>query len=251
MSEQLHSVQIANKSDGTQREFFHRDTKADKGVMQQIFANQDYSFERLRRVSELHAIYEKCVQDGQTPLILDAGANIGASVVYWSLTFPRAHITAWEPESGNFEMLKLNSVGLNVDLRFCAIGSVSGSMELIDPGEGEWGYRTVPGTSGKTVPVDGISTVVASKLAAGYSPFIVKIDIEGGEDELFSRDTEWVDHFPVLIIELHDWLLPRSASSGNFLRCIAHRNRDFVHIGENIFSLKNEAIQAAANRPSR
>jgi FkbM family methyltransferase len=236
---ELQSVWVSNKADGTQREFFHRGTRADTGVVQQIFVNRDYSFHRLRRAQELHALYEKAVQDGRSPLILDAGANIGASVVYWSLSFPQAHITAWEPESGNFEVLKMNSEGLDVDLRCSAIGAVRGSAGLIDPGEGDWGYRTVAGASGDLVPVEAASIVVVEKLDAGYAPFIAKIDIEGGEADLFSQDTDWVDHFPVLIIELHDWLLPGTASSQSFLRCIADRNRDFVYIGENVFSLRN------------
>jgi FkbM family methyltransferase len=223
----------------THREFFHRGTRADTGVVDQIFVNQDYSFDRLRRGSELRARYEDSVGAGRRPLIIDAGAHIGASVVYWSLHFPRAHITAWEPEAGNFEVLKRNGEGLDVDLRQAAIGAVRGSAALVDPGEGEWGYRTVPGGSGNRVRVEAASTAVAKKVRAGYEPFLAKIDIEGGEADLFSKNTGWVDEFPLVLIELHDWLLPGTASSHNFLRCVAEKNRDFVHIGENVFSLRN------------
>lgn len=73
----------------------------------------------------------------------------------------------------------------------------------------------------------------------GFEPYIAKIDIEGGEEALFSCDTEWVDRFPLLIIELHDWLLPRSGSSRNFLSCVARRDRDFVYLGENVFPIRN------------
>jgi hypothetical protein len=44
----------------------------------------------------------------------------------------------------------------------------------------------------------------------------------------------------VLVIELHDWMLPRAANSGPFLREIAVRDRDFVYHGENIFSISNQ-----------
>jgi FkbM family methyltransferase len=235
----MQSVLLSNEANGTQREFFHRGTEADTGVIQQIFVNQDYSLERLHRGNELREFYEKSVRDGRSPLILDAGANIGASVVYWATTFPQAHITAWEPEGGNFELLKKNSDGLNVDLRFSAIGAMAGSAGLVDPGTGEWGFRAVAGAVGKRVPVEAAGSAVAEKLDAGYVPFIAKIDIEGGEADLFSRDTEWVDHFPVLIVELHDWLLPGTGNSRSFLRCVADRNRDFVFIGENVFSIRN------------
>jgi hypothetical protein len=67
----------------------------------------------------------------------------------------------------------------------------------------------------------------------------VKIDIEGFEEELFSKNTEWVDKFPLLVIELHDWMLPRDRTSAHFLTLIATLDRDFVYIGENVFSISN------------
>ena len=42
----------------------------------------------------------------------------------------------------------------------------------------------------------------------------------------------------MLIIELHDWMLPGECNSKNFLRAISQYDRDFVHIAENIFSMK-------------
>ncbi|MFL6694040.1 MAG: FkbM family methyltransferase, partial [Ramlibacter sp.] len=66
-----------------------------------------------------------------------------------------------------------------------------------------------------------------------------KIDIEGFEANLFSANCEWIDLFPLLIIELHDWLLPRQGNSRAFLREIAQRDRDFVFRGENVFSISN------------
>jgi len=81
--------------------------------------------------------------------------------------------------------------------------------------------------------------VVAEKAAAGSAPFIAKIDIEGGEADLFTPPTDWVDQFPLMIVELHDWLMPGQGTSRTFLQCVAGRDRDFVHIGENVFSIRN------------
>jgi hypothetical protein len=78
----------------------------------------------------------------------------------------------------------------------------------------------------------------------------VKIDIEGAEAELFSANTEWVDQTPLIIIELHDWLLSRQGISRNFLRCVSSLDRDFVHIGENIFSVKNDLMLSPPEIPS-
>jgi FkbM family methyltransferase len=222
------------------RPFHHRGTRADVGVVKQIFESRDYALEPLPRGPEIGAVYDRLVALGRTPLIVDAGANIGASVVYFSLTFPAAHVVALEPEKNNFELMLRNVAGLDVDARCAAIGSTTGQLYLIDPGKGEWGYRTVKEPRGEPVPVCAAAALIEEKTRGGYQPFIVKIDIEGGEEELFSRNVGWIDAFPLLIIELHDWLLPRSGSSRNFLRCMAERDRDFVYFGENVFSFRND-----------
>ena len=59
--------------------------------------------------------------------------------------------------------------------------------------------------------------------------FITKIDIEGFEDDLFSSNTDWIDDCLLLIIELHDWMMPKTANSNNFLKAISAKKRDFVY----------------------
>jgi FkbM family methyltransferase len=220
------------------RSFAHRGTDADRGVLQQVFVAEDYSIGALRRGPELQQRYERMLAAGARPLILDAGANIGASAVYFSLRYPAAHVLALEPAPDNFELLLRNCRGLDVDARRAGIAAASGRATLLDPGLGEWGYRTGAG-EGPAVELCAATALVAAKQAAGYAPFIAKIDIEGGEADLFSADTAWIDAFPLLIIELHDWLLPGQANSRNFLQCIAQCDRDFVHLGENVFSIRN------------
>jgi len=226
--------------DGRERALRHRGTRADLGVIAQIFEAQDYALAPLQRGAELHALYGRIAAAGRAPLILDLGANIGASVLWFTQTFPRAHLVALEPARDNFELLQQNCAGLDVDARCAAIGAADGETRLVDPGEGEWGYRTAATGEGERVEMVAASRLVAEERAAGRVPFIAKIDIEGGEQALFSCDTDWVDRFPLLVIELHDWLLPRAGSSRNFLACIAGRDRDFVFRGENVFSIAND-----------
>ena len=73
---------------------------------------------------------------------------------------------------------------------------------------------------------------------------IAKIDIEGAETELFSQSTVWIDHFPLVIVELHDWMMPGQARSRAFLQAISSRDRDFVQIRENSFSIRNDPVAA-------
>ena len=224
--------------DGLIRSFEHRGSQADLGVFEQIFVAQDYSLGRLRRGRELVQRYEAMLASGKTPIIVDAGANIGASVVYWGIHFPKAQILAIEPDKANFALLRKNTQGLNVILYEAAIGSIEGSASLSDPGEGEWGYRTARDDAGG-LPILSMNSLLAGGIAANAAPFIAKIDIEGAEADLFAASTDWVQNFDLLIIELHDWMLPGQGTSRNFLKCIATLDRDFLHIGENIFSIRN------------
>jgi len=63
-------------------------------------------------------------------------------------------------------------------------------------------------------------------------PFLVKIDIEGSEADLFSAITEWVARTPVIVLE--------SANSRSFLQCVSALNRDSVYIGEDVYSIAND-----------
>ena len=45
---------------------------------------------------------------------------------------------------------------------------------------------------------------------------IIKIDIEGSEQELFSQNIEWLDKFKIILIEPHDWMYPKKNTFHNF-----------------------------------
>jgi FkbM family methyltransferase len=231
------------------REFRFRPGTSDEGVISQILTNSHYDLKRLRRDAELRGFYERETSLRKAALIIDAGANIGASPVFFASTFPKARVVAIEPEKDNFELLSANTQGLSVECIHGAVACMPGLADLIDPGEGSWGFRTSNLVDGKptnqTIQCITINEIYEAH-THGYFPFIVKIDIEGGEHNLFSEATEWVARTPLIIIELHDWLLLRKASSRPFLRCISSHDRDFVHVGENIFSIDNNLMDGSA-----
>lgn len=227
-----------NLKDGTARPFWHRGSQADLGVLAQIFRDQDYALSKMGRDAVFAALFSGLLREGKKPLILDAGANIGASALWFALNFPGSHILCYEPDPENFELLRRNTGGLDVDLNQAAVGSRDGAVSLLDTGGGAWAYRTRIEENG-SCPMIGLGPALEAKIRQGFTPFIAKIDIEGGEAELFSADTQWVDRFPLLIIELHDGMLPGQGNSRNFLKCISQYDRDFVYVGENVFSVKN------------
>jgi FkbM family methyltransferase len=222
------------------RQFFLRDaSKADEGVFHQIFVNQDYNLARLGRGKQLEDYLRRIAP--AKPLILDCGANIGAAAVWFAGCYPHARIVAIEPDPANLALLVRNCQGLDVEPVAGAISCRRETLYLTDPGHGEWGYRTEehPPSSPRAPTTEAYPVGHFLRAYPEHVPFIVKIDIEGGEDRLFRDDTTWIEAFPLLIIELHDWLLPESASSASFLQAIAPLRRDFVYFSENIFSIRN------------
>jgi FkbM family methyltransferase len=226
---------------GTRREFHYRPSSTDENVIKDVLHSGQYDLRRLRRAKELAEYVANQAQMGLRPLIIDAGANIGASAVYFMIAYPNALVVALEPEVGNFELLLKNTAGLKVEALNAAVSSTKGRARVFDPGEGAWGYRTklISDEDSDGVPRVTVNDIYNSH-SSGLFPFIVKIDIEGAEFDLFSGSTEWVERTPLIIIELHDWLLPKSGISRPFLECVSRLDRDFVQIGQEIYSIAND-----------
>ena len=237
------SIDISSGS-GTTRRIYFRAKTTDVLVIDQIFRQNQYELGKLQRSAELKDFIDRQKKvTGKSPLIVDAGANIGASSVLFAAMVPDAKVVAIEPKSENFKLLELNIEGLRIEAMHAALSSASGLARVVDPEEGYWGYRT-ESVDGKiemenTVPRVTIDNIYRED-AAQYFPFIVKVDIEGGEVDLFSANTGWVAKTPLLIVELHDWLLTRSANSRTFLKCISTLDRDFLCLGESVYSIAND-----------
>jgi len=234
------SVQVS----GTTRTFYFRaDSQGDKGVIEQLFVNCDYDITQWQtHNSALIAFMDAQQAHGRLPLIVDAGANIGASAVWFAQTYNSALVYAVEPEANNCELLKLNTNGLNVSVFEAAIGCKDGELFLQDPERGDWGFR-VGATGTNKVSVISVPTLTQNVDQAKYFPLIMKIDIEGGEADLFAENSDWLNDFALVIIELHDWMLPFSGSSSSFIQTLARYDFDIVQRCENIFCF-NRALLA-------
>jgi FkbM family methyltransferase len=232
---------VLNFGNGDTSRFSFRDHSiGDKGVIQQVFVNRDYDLARLARAGDIVAEYDRILAAGRTPLIIDCGANIGASSVWFAKVFPRAAVAALEPEQHNFEILCLNCGDYpNIVPERAAISSKKETLYIENPGRGDWGFRTTERPVGDGVSTPACSIESVARQFPDADLFMVKIDIEGGEARLFESNYEWVQGTMVIIMELHDWMLPGTANSRNCLKALSEFNRDFIFAGENIFSIRN------------
>jgi FkbM family methyltransferase len=226
---------------------FREDSIGDKGVIQQIFQNQDYNilhWEQGRKLFEYHNEQSKI----RPSLIIDAGANIGASTVYFSNIFSNSVIFTVEPDINNWLLLEFNTAGLNVFNFNGAIADVDSELLLENPGRSDWGFMTKrisdldTATNKKKVKSISPLSILSHSACQNTNPLILKIDIEGGEDVLFNGNTNWLSKFPLVIIELHDWMLPFSGSSRNFIKSVAQHDFDFIYRGENIFLFNRQIL---------
>ena len=220
---------------------FRADSAGDNGVINQIFKQNDYTVDHWIQGRCLAAHYRAILNSSKRPLIIDAGANIGASPLWFWLAYPEAFIFSAEPQQDNFQLLEMNTAVLSRKYNFHgAIGSQEGFVTVLDPGLSDWAFRTAPVSTakhGSSAAVKMLSprTILSHDAGEELVPFILKIDIEGAESDLFNEPTDWIDEFPLIVIELHDWMFPFSGSSKPFLKSVAPREFDLMPRGENIF----------------
>ncbi len=215
-----------------------REGTSDWMTFDQIFIEEDYDLRPLSRFAELSDHYRRLCRQG-TPLIIDLGGNIGLSPLYFSMMWPEAQIVTVEPEADNFALLSEN-IAQRPKVRAIRAGVASHDtrLNIVDPRAGKNAFQTAPSADGAVEGVT-VAEILAEYRAQGCVPFAVKIDIEGAESELFSANHEWVDEFPLLVVELHDWLFPGQRTSRSFLAAVAEKDRDFIYLDENIFSIRN------------
>ncbi len=145
--------------------------------------------------------------DVDPKVIIDGGANIGMSTLFFSQKYPRAKIVAIEPEISNFELLKRNCGDMpNVTLLNAAIWPTDRTLAIRDSGAEKWAFSVTEekkSTASKSVNAVTIPGLLP-QLGHDYID-ILKLDIEGAERELFAEGAEsWLGSVGQIIIELHD-----------------------------------------------
>jgi FkbM family methyltransferase len=140
-------------------------------------------------------------------VIIDAGANVGMSAVYFALQYPAAKIVAIEPELTSFRILEKNArlFPQIIPIR-AALWDRDGYVHLDDQGTGHWGMRVVDRVSGFAV-----RSIILPNLLREFGidrVSLLKVDVEGAECEIFSNATDWIDRIDAICVELHDRFRP-------------------------------------------
>lgn len=181
----------------------------------EIFARQGYRFS-----SEKH-----------TPVILDCGANIGIATLYFKWLFPKAQITAFEPDPHTFDLLKENILGNlleDVVAENIALGREGGEIDFHIPEPGSLMMSAVVGRGQERtirVPCQRLSTFIHGEID------MLKLDIEGMEEPVLEElaASNKLPFVREMVVEIHH-NLPNSPSRLSRILALLENNGFQYHV---------------------
>jgi FkbM family methyltransferase len=217
-----------------------RPLDSDLFVAAQIFGWQEYD-PGSDIVASLNRQARTWRADGMTPVIVDAGANVGYSSLYFAATYPEATVLAIEPDPESFDQLLANCAAAPRIRGVCAaLWSHDRGVSLnADDGPGSWS-RKVAGagaTPSRTLP--GLLAEIPHA-----QPLILKFDIEGAEREACAAAGEALRGAACIMIEPHDFMLPGSSCLAALYEALSGRQVDTLIRGENLIIYDSALVPA-------
>jgi FkbM family methyltransferase len=211
----------------------------DLSVLRQVFRMRQYELGQNAQAYRTNKRYRQILDSGKVPLVIDAGANNGCSALWFAKKFPHSKVVAIEPDHENCVMCRINTKrDPNISVIEAAVGGAPGFVTLATPFGETWAIQTRRGGTGDKVEVRTVPDIIAS-CGPECELFLIKIDIEGFETDLFSASIEWLELPMVVIIELHDWMLPGQFSSIAFQRAIAKYRFEVIISKENLIYISD------------
>ena len=168
-------------------QFRYTDGRAFIHSVEEIFVDEVYRFH----------------SEKKSPIIIDAGANIGLSVLYFKRLYPSCKIIAYEPDPKIFNILNENVASCRLDnvetrdaaawiedgeLKFFSDGALSGSSEVDASLQGELAV----------VRAERLKTILQSQKVD-----FLKIDIEGAENSVMFDIEQELTQVENLFFEYH------------------------------------------------
>lgn len=218
-----------------------RAIRSDYSIFWQCVVRQQYDLSRFAQMGQIKARAMAMIAAGQVPLVIDGGANIGLSLRGFTRDFPQSHVIAVEPDADNFRVLATNAaeIGSPHTLVQGGLASRSGHCRVVGRDRGSAGFMTEYCAADhpealRTFTVPDLVAMVPEGRA-----WIVKLDIEGAQDELLSANTGWIADADLVMLEPDDWAFPWSGSTVNFLRALSAYDFDYVLDGEMLLCFRH------------
>jgi FkbM family methyltransferase len=136
--------------------------------------------------------------------ILDLGANIGLSAIYFARCYPGSRIACVEPMPGNLKLLirNLRENAVEAEVIAAAIDAKDGVVAM-EYGAADYGHKIAPATTSASLEVASVSVPSIMHRLGWDRIGLLKIDIEGHEHVLLSNACEWLADVDALCVEYH------------------------------------------------
>ena len=158
-------------------------------IYKELFQNDTYKF----------------LASNERPYIIDAGANIGLSVIYFKKLYPQAKIIAFEPDSKIFSFLERNMASFKfegVKLEKKACWKEDTILKFYSEGA-DSGRLTEANEAASVVEVEAVRL---SKYIENQKVDFLKIDIEGAEVEVIYEIMPVLKNVANIFIEYHSFV---------------------------------------------
>lgn len=197
VSQNADKLEIAYALNDRSFRFLVDEDSSDGAVFRQIVMEEEYA-----------TLIELFTQLKLTPkLMIDAGANVGYTSIYFSAYYPDMKIIALEPKKSTYirlvNNLKINQLNNVVSLQkgvWSKNTFVKADLNFRD-GQ-DWSFRLIEAKSSETALFE--VTTIAELLKNEDVLDFLKMDIEGGEVDVFKGNLEWLTKVKVIAIEIHD-----------------------------------------------
>ena len=138
----------------------------------------------------------------RSPWIIDCGANIGLSVIYFKRNYPDAKVIAIEPDPALFEILKKNieSFGYNdVVLIQKALWHKNEIVKFMQEG----GFSGQISNNHFNHDIIEVETITLEQILSDNKVGFLKIDVEGTENDIFNNTPPCLVDVDNVFIEYH------------------------------------------------
>jgi FkbM family methyltransferase len=134
-------------------------------------------------------------------VIIDCGANIGITSLFFAARYPRAKIFSVEPHPENFGLLKTNveAAARILPIHACVTGTPQTGVRFTTD-QAAWGNRITTDSNGILVPAITIDELCEQNGIEKID--LLKLDIEGAEAQVLQNGT-FLARTEHIIVELH------------------------------------------------
>lgn len=159
------------------------------------------SFDSSYRSIFRHKIYN-FKANSNNPRIIDCGANVGLSVVFFKRLYPEAKIVAFEPDKNIFDVLSMNVSSFSLaDVQLINKAVWSEEKELFfEPDSADGGHVSL---DDKGIKVQAVALEPYLREKVDF----LKIDIEGAELEVLMSIKDSLKNVENIFIEYHSFVV--------------------------------------------